>query len=94
MGLRDFRVAQMAVIDFVATFLVVFYIHNFMWVYPLGNYEDIMTYTKSRSGFQYTFSLVLLFITFVGIGTMAHYMFRINSKLCAYLGFNALPRHL
>lgn len=85
-GLRDFKILNMAVFDFVATFIIVLIVHTIMWRNPLN-----MKNPNKRTYIQYIFSLILLFITFIGIGVIVHRIFNIESGLSEYLGFNDKP---
>lgn len=85
-SLRKHRILNMAIFDYVATFIIVFILHYYMWKNPLKMKEP-----EKRTYTQYILSLVLLCITFVGLGTLAHYFAGIQSALSAYLGFNEMP---
>lgn len=85
-GLRDFKIFNMAVFDYIVTFIIVLIIHTIMWKNPLN-----MKNQNKRSWIQYVYSLLLLFITFIGIGVMIHRIFNIESGLSAHLGFNDNP---
>jgi len=85
MNLRKYKIANMAVFDFVATFIFVFFIHLYMWKNPINIEKDNRTYI------QYFMSLIFLFISFIGLAVIIHYIFGIKSALSAYLGFNSMP---
>jgi hypothetical protein len=85
MNLRKYKIANMAVFDFIVTFIFVFFIHLYMWKNPLDIKKDNRTYM------QYFISLILLFISFIGLAIIFHYIFGIKSALSAYLGFNNMP---
>jgi fatty-acid desaturase len=78
----------MAVFDYVATFIGVLIIHTIMWRNPLN-----MKNKENRTLSQYIISLILLYITFIGIGVIVHRLFNIESGLSFYLGFNDMPKH-
>lgn len=73
----------MAVFDLVATFLFALIVHYVMWIYPL----DMKDKTK-RTYLQYTASLLLIFVMFIGLGVIFHRIFNIQSALSGYIGFN------
>ena len=81
--LRKFKILNMAIFDFIATFVCVFIIHYYMWTHPI-----YMKDPTKRTYVQYFTSLIFLFVTFIGIGVIMHYIFNIQSGLSAYLGFN------
>lgn len=85
MNLRKYKIANMTIFDFVVTFIFVFFIHLYMWKNPLDIKKDNRTYM------QYFISLLLLFISFIGLAIIIHYIFGIKSALSAYLGFNSMP---
>ena len=60
MNLRKYKIANMAVFDFIATFIFVFFIHLYMWKNPINIEKDNRTYI------QYFMSLIFLFISFIG----------------------------
>lgn len=84
--LRKFKIFNMAIFDFIATFVGVFILHYYMWSNPLDIKEP-----NKRTYIQYFTSLLLLFVAFIGIGVLLHYLFGIKSGLSAYLGFNDIP---
>ena len=78
--LRKYKFFNMAIFDLVGTFIIIWFIHLYMWMnIPNEN-------KKNRNYIQYFLSLLLLFITGLGIGLIFHYMFKINSALSRYLG--------
>ncbi len=78
--LRKYKFFNMAIFDLVGTFVIIWFIHLYMWMnIPNEN-------KKNRNYIQYFVSLLLLFITGLGIGLIFHYMFKINSALSRYLG--------
>ena len=79
MNIRDYRFFGLAIIDFIVTFLIVIILHYYIWNNPIHKH-------KNRNIIQYIFSLLLLFITFIGIGFLLHWIFSIDSKLSLYLG--------
>lgn len=80
MNLRKYRIAGLAIIDYIATLIVVFILHSYMWFN--ANVKQKRTY------FQYFFSLIYLFIASLGLATILHYFFGIKSVFSKYLGFN------
>ena len=82
MNLRSFRIFELAVFDYVITFIGAFILHYYMWIY--ANVE----FKQNRTISQYYFSLLFIFIAFLGIGTILHYFFNIKSTFSKYLGFN------
>lgn len=88
MNLRKYKIYNMALFDYFITFVFVFFIHLYMWRNPL--YMDITT-KNNRNLIQYISSFILLFISFIGIAVIFHYIFGIKSGLSAHLGFNNIP---
>lgn len=86
MGIRDYRLYNMAIIDHVMTIIGVYLIHLLMWKYPLN-----MKNPEKRTWSQYFISLLLIYVTFIGLGVISHRIFNIQSGLSAYLGFNDIP---
>lgn len=84
--LRGPKIWNMAIFDLVATFIGAFIVHLLLWLYPLD-----MKDKEKRTSMQYILSLTLIFITFVGLGVIAHRIFKVKSALSAYLGFNDMP---
>lgn len=82
-NLRKYKVMKMALFDLVMTFIAVLIIHSLMWAYPLDMKEK-----NNRTWLQYISSLMLLFVSFIGLGVIFHRLFGIKSALSAYLGFN------
>jgi len=78
----------MAIFDYVATFIIVFLIHLYMWLNPIFMSNDNK---NKRNYIQYFVSLLLLYIAFIGFAVILHYLFNIKSALSAYLGFNDMP---
>jgi len=83
--LRKYRIFKIAIFDLAATFVFVLITHSLLWVYPLD-----MKDKDKRTWVQYLISLLLLCITFLGLGVIAHRIFGIKSALSGYLGFNDL----
>lgn len=78
--LRKYKIFNMAIFDLVGTFIIIFFIHLYMWLnVPKKNKEN-------RNYIQYLISLLLLFITGLGIGVIFHYIFKVNSALSRYIG--------
>ena len=84
--MRKYKLFNMAIIDFVITFIAVFLIHYYIWTHPIH-----MKNTTERTTLQYISSLLLLFITAVGLGVLLHYFLGIKSGLSGHLGFNDIP---
>jgi hypothetical protein len=84
MNLRDYRFYGLAIADYVATLIVVFILHTYMWYN--ANINEKMK--LKRTYFQYFFSLIYLFIAALGLATILHYFFGIKSVFSRYLGFN------
>jgi small-conductance mechanosensitive channel len=84
--LRRPKIFNMALFDLIMTFIGAFITHLLLWLYPLNMKEK-----EKRTPLQYISSLILIFITFVGIGVIAHRIFNIQSALSVYLGFNDMP---
>ena len=87
MNIRDYRFLNIAIFDLVLTFIIAFLIHLYMWNYPL--YDDKKNI--NRTYIQYFLSLIYIFITFIGLGTLFHYIFGRKSALSHYLGFSDKP---
>lgn len=77
--IHDYRIGGLAIIDLVLTIIGVIIIHYYMWKNPI--HKDI-----KRTKIQYILSLLLIFITFLGIGFILHWIFGIDSRLSLYLG--------
>jgi hypothetical protein len=84
--LRRPKILNMALFDLTMTFIGAFITHLLLWSYPLNMKEK-----EKRTSLQYITSLILMFITFIGLGVIAHRIFNIQSALSAYLGFNDMP---
>jgi len=82
MNLRDYRILNLAVIDYIVTFVFVLILHSYMWFYA-----DISNKTK-RTYLQYIISLLYIFISILGLATILHFFFGIKSVFSKYLGFN------
>lgn len=85
--LREPKIFKMAIFDLTGTFIIAFIIHIIMWSYPLEMKEK-----EKRTIFQYMTSLLLIFITLVGLGVISHRIFKVKSALSGYIGFNDMPR--
>lgn len=85
-SLRKHKFYNMAIFDLVVTMIIAFTVHTFLWMYPfeMKNKEE-RTYT------QYFTSLLLILITFLGMGVIFHRIFKIQSALSGYLGLNDMP---
>lgn len=85
-GIRDYRIFNMAIFDYVATFIVVLIIHTIMWRNPLK-----MKNPNKRTMIQYIASLILIYISAIGLGVIMHRIFGIESGLSGHLGLNDIP---
>lgn len=83
--LREPKFFDMAIFDLVGTFTIAFILHLIMWRKYKGVNGD------KRTILQYIISLLFVFTTFVGIGTIFHTFFGVSSALSYYLGFNDKP---
>lgn len=77
--LRSYRIHKIAVFDVVATLLVAIIVHKYLWKHSLF-IEDNRTYM------QYMSSLLIVSITFIGIGIITHRFFNVKSNLSKILG--------
>jgi hypothetical protein len=84
MNLRDYRFYGLAIVDYVATFIIVLLLHSYMWFN--ANINSKMK--QQRTYIQYFFSLIYIFIASLGVATVLHYFFGIKSVFSRYLGFN------
>ena len=81
--LRKYRFYNMAIFDVVATFFIAFIVHYILWSNPLE-----MKDKSKRTYLQYFVSLVLIFLMFIALGVVFHRIFKIQSALSGYIGFN------
>lgn len=81
--LRKYRVFKLAIFDIVLTMTCVLVIHSLLWHYPL-DIED----KEKRTWTQYFASLILITITFFGVGVLVHRVLGVRSAFSAYLGIN------
>lgn len=86
--LRQYRIFDMAIFDLTVTLLGAFITHYILWTYPLDK-DNI----KERNSLQYIISLIIICITFIGIGIISHRIFNIKSTLSGYLGLGAKPKY-
>lgn len=84
--LRKPKILNMAIFDLVATLLIAHIVHYILWSNPLD-----ITDKKKRTWIQYLSSLMIIYITFIGIGVIFHRIFKVQSALSAYIGFNEMP---
>jgi NhaP-type Na+/H+ or K+/H+ antiporter len=77
--LRKPRIFGFTLIDLIPTIIFAIILHRYMWIYPIHDIKD-------RSITQYILSLLLIIITFIGLGFIFHWIFSIDSKLSFYLG--------
>ena len=85
MNLRKYKIFNMAIFDYVMTFIFIFILHLYMWLHPLDDIKN------KRNIWQYLISLLLFFISAIGLAVIIHYFFGIKSPLSGYLGFNLQP---
>ena len=85
MNLRKYKLFNMAIFDFIMTFIIIFILHLYMWFHPLDDMKN------QRNIWQYLISLLLFFVSAIGLGVIMHYFFGIKSALSGYLGFNLQP---
>lgn len=86
--LRRYRLLNLTLIDLVPTVIVALILHSYLWVYPLELSSDEQS---ERTFVQYTASLVIIVITFLGLGIIIHRMSGIRSGFSAHLGLNGIP---
>lgn len=86
--LRRYRFLNLTLIDLVPTVIVALILHSYIWVYPLELSSDEQ---RERTFVQYTASLVIIVITFLGLGIIIHRLSGIRSGLSAHLGLNGIP---
>ncbi len=79
LNLRKYRIYNLAIFDYVITFIAVLILHSYMWFYAKVNYKR--TYT------QYFISLIYIFIAMLGLGTIIHYFTGVKSTFSHYIGF-------
>lgn len=84
--LRQYRIFGLAILDLSFGFLGAFIVHLLLWTYPLDVKEK-----EKRTVIQYLSSLLLIFITVVGIGVIVHRLVGVKSTLSSYLGLSSLP---
>lgn len=82
MNLRDYRFFGLAIIDYVVTFIVIFFLHYYMW--SNANVKN----KNNRTYLQYFFSLFFIFLGALGLAVILHYFFNIKSTFSKYLGLN------
>jgi NhaP-type Na+/H+ or K+/H+ antiporter len=82
---KKYRTFGLSAYDFIGTFVIVFFIHLYMWNNPVDLSKKELT---ERTIFMYIASLLLLFITSIGLGVLFHYMFNQKSQLSYTLGFS------
>jgi hypothetical protein len=70
-NLRKYRIFDLAIFDYVATFVVVIILHAYMWINTKVNYK--------RTTIQYFISLIVVFIGMLGLKTIIHYFFGVKS---------------
>jgi len=77
-NLRKYRIFNLAIFDYVVTFIAVLILHYYMWVNAKVNYK--------RTTAQYFISLTVIFIGMLGLGTIIHYFFGVKSTFSHYIG--------
>lgn len=77
-NLRKYRIFNLAIFDYVATFIAVLILHAYMWINAKVNYK--------RTIIQYFISLIVVFIGMLGLGTIIHYFFGVKSTFSHYIG--------
>jgi hypothetical protein len=77
-NLRKYRIFNLAIFDYVVTFIAVLILHYYMWVNAKVNYKRTVT--------QYFISLIVVFIGMLGLGTIIHYFFNVKSTFSHYIG--------
>lgn len=82
MNLRDFRFYGLAIIDYVLTFIIIIFLHYYMW--SNANVKN----KNNRTYLQYFLSLFFIFIGSLGIAVFLHYIFNIKSTFSKYIGLN------
>lgn len=82
--LRKPKIFNIILFDFTLALIGVFITHSLLWFYPLEMPND-------RTWVQYFVSLLIIFITFLGLGIIFHRIFGIRSGLSGILGFNKIP---
>jgi hypothetical protein len=78
-NLRKYRIFNLAIFDYVVTFIAVLILHSYMWINAKVNYK--------RTIAQYFISLTFIFIAMLGLGTILHYFFGVKSTFSHYIGF-------
>lgn len=84
--LRQYRILGLAVFDLAFGFAGAYIIHLLLWMYPLDIKEK-----DQRTTLQYLLSLLLIFITVVGLGVIVHRLVGVKSTLSSYLGLSSRP---
>ncbi len=79
MNLRKYRIFNLAIFDYVVTFIAVLILHSYMWINAKVNYKRTLT--------QYFISLIFIFIAMLGLGTIIHYFLNVKSTFSHYIGF-------
>ena len=79
LNLRKYRIFNLAIFDYVVTFIAIIILHSYMWFRAKVNYK--------RSILQYIISFIYISIAILGLGTILHYFFGIKSTFSQYIGF-------
>lgn len=87
--LRSYKFLDMALFDFIATFIFTILFHYWMWKRHLEMKEP-----EKRPYYLYFISLLYIFLAFIFISTIIHWIFSTPTVLGYYLGFNDKPKPL
>ena len=82
--IRKVKVLEMAVFDLVGTYIIALLFHAIMWNNPINSEK----FERSNFTGQYFVSSLFIYVTFIGIGSLVHYVMGVDSKLLNYLGYN------
>ena len=85
---KKYRVFDLSAYDFIGTLVILFFIHLYMWSYPIDLSKKEF---EERTPLMYITSLIFLSITSIGLGVLFHYMFSQKSSLSYKLGFSGKP---
>lgn len=79
MNIHDYRIFGLAIFDLVLTLISVIILHYYIWNNPTHKIEK-------RTLNQSILLFILLFVTFMGLGLIFHWIFKIDSRLSYYIG--------
>jgi NhaP-type Na+/H+ or K+/H+ antiporter len=82
---KKYRTFGLSAYDFVGTLVIVFFIHLYMWNNPVDLSKKEF---EERTVLMYFASLILLFITSIGLGVIFHFIFNQKTHLSYNLGFS------